>query len=734
MAIDLADNEQNEPAGRDDRAREIRHTSASPHSVPRSLDLNALTALLKSRWKLFVAVAVLVTALTIGITFVVTPSYTSQLSIYFDPNKRSDPNAAEPGTPPDQSFVETEIGKLIARPVLEGVVDRAHLASDPEFGRYLAGKTASEPPRDPALQAALDREEAIKRLNDSFTIKRDGTSYIATLSVKSESPVKAQKIASSFPEAYVAVREEQQAQALDTLNRQVRQLGDEVREADAEVARYRTSKGLVRAGAAAGTITDQEIASMADRVAAADSELAAAISRANAARAQIAASNAEDVVEAAKSPVIGQFRAQRADIVREQARIAGTYGPLHPESKRIRDQLAEIDAQIKAEALRIETGLRGDVAAAHSRWSALRTELDRLRSQQSINARNGVEEDRLERNADAKRLVYAPLAQASQRIAQQLQVMPATVIAPATLPVKPTFPNKPLIGALGGLLGLLLGFAAIFIADSGDRGIRDPSRVESSLGLPLLASIPKVSARALRAAAAERPWDMPVKRPDSAYTESLRNIRSVLATTGSSAIGEVICVTSALPIEGKSTLAVSLARVMAMSGDRTILLDTDLRRTSLASLTSGRKFGLSEVLQRSATLQQTLVPDVVEHLHLLPQSGTPGISKDLLGSDGMKTLLRTLRGHYRFIVLDAPPVLAMADARALAHVSDRTLLAVRWGVTPGPAVRVAIKQLQMTGAHIAGIVLTQVDISARTKLGEDSPYYYYKSFSSYYAN
>jgi capsular exopolysaccharide synthesis family protein len=197
-------------------------------------------------------------------------------------------------------------------------------------------------------------------------------------------------------------------------------------------------------------------------------------------------------------------------------------------------------------------------------------------------------------------------------------------------------------------------------------------------------------------------------RPASSFAESIRNIRASLLDETSDAGPRTVCVTSAVAGEGKSVIAVALARVMAMSGDRVLLIDCDLRRTGLAHLRPDQtRPGLMDVLDGVADAGAALNEDVVDGLTFLGQDSPVFTARDIFSGPAAKEMLRRVRGEYDFVILDAPPVLAVTDAWTISSLCDATLLVVRQARTPPRAVRSAMDRLLRRGARLHGVVLNR---------------------------
>jgi tyrosine-protein kinase Etk/Wzc len=269
---------------------------------------------------------------------------------------------------------------------------------------------------------------------------------------------------------------------------------------------------------------------------------------------------------------------------------------------------------------------------------------------------------------------------------------------------------------LGALLGLFLGVGAAFFLEYIDRSVQTTSQVETGLGTAVLGWIPLI--------------DFPVEDgpiplaaisdPDGSASEAYRVLRTNLAfsTTREEQLNSILF-TSPGPAEGKSTTAANLAAVLAARGDKTLLVDADLRRGGLhEAFDVMRSPGLSDLLVGELDAREAVRPSVGTGLDFLPAGQRPPNPSELLGSQAMADLLGTWSDEYRWVVLDAPPVLAVADATVLAALCDGSVLVLRAGETDRRAGWRAIQQLKRVGARVVGSVLNVV------KPGTTSDKYY----------
>ena len=223
-----------------------------------------------------------------------------------------------------------------------------------------------------------------------------------------------------------------------------------------------------------------------------------------------------------------------------------------------------------------------------------------------------------------------------------------------------------------------------------------------------------------------------VDKPLSQFTEAVHAMRISLEL--SSANPKVILITSALPSEGKSTAAMLLAASSASSGKRTVLLDCDLRQQSTSeAFRSKRQPGLSELLRGTAELMDVITKDMATQSHVIAAGSMVPNAADLMMSQRMRDLIAQLRGKFDYIVMDAPPLLPVVDALALATVADKVLMIVEWGQTPRASISEALKVLRPEAQRVAGIVLNKVDLNQLQGYGYRGGYHY-RSVGKYFSN
>lgn len=677
-----------------------------------------------------------VIAVTVIASLILKPMYDATATIRVDPTQKAaiDIEALARGAPPDQAMVDSEVRVMQSRDLARTVVQTLNLSADPEFApppglrARLMGKVSA-----PAIETATDN--VMRRLD----VNRQGSTYLVGLRFRSENAGKATKIANAFAREYILAsvrsRIEAATEQSDWLSKRLDTASGEAQQADSQLAQYRASKGIVT-GVSGGTITEQQISTLTLQLATAESEAAAARSNFEAARSQMAQGGVDSVSSVLNSATITELRRQRAELQRNRAEIDARYGPRHPEAVKVEQQVIGIDRQLHDEAQRIVSGLESDARAAAARANSLKRDLSGLTGQLATNNQASVQADSLQREAEAKRTIFSQIAASMQQMKQEehSSTAQARILSLASVATKPYFPNTSLFAALGLAFGLIFGSMAVFVAELLDSGIRTVEDVERDLGLNFISSAPLLTSKTLQFEGnALEPWDYVVARPMSGFAEAMRSVRSAIRLSEIDSKSKVIALTSTLPSEGKTVTSVSLARVMAMSGESVILVDCDLRRNALEGLMAvPPSIGLVEVLTGAASLDAAIVKDSVKGLDILPLHKAAFTPRDLFGTKAMVELLNVLRERYDHVVLDCPPLLAVNDARVLASLSDAVLFIARWGKTPRRAIRTALDRLAYDKSNVSGVMLSMVDTRNRLTLGAGDESYYYGHYKGYY--
>jgi Mrp family chromosome partitioning ATPase/capsular polysaccharide biosynthesis protein len=331
--------------------------------------------------------------------------------------------------------------------------------------------------------------------------------------------------------------------------------------------------------------------------------------------------------------------------------------------------------------------------------------------------------------SEAERTIYQQyLARAEEaRSDIGLERPDAAVISRADAPLKPSFPNKKLMVLAATGLGAGIGLVLVLVIEAWGRGLRSVQQVQTALGVRCLGAIPILEKDRVDQVRA-RPWDA----RDTAFGHAVRSIQLKLRNPDASA-PRAILVTGALPEEGKTWTAVSLATSLAADGFSVVIVDCDLHRPALhQTLDDVGAPGLTDYFAGSAAFDQIVHRDDRSGVHYVPAGAAVSKGGWRLGVDLLGPLISRLKEDYRFVILDSAPVLAVAETMQLSQIAERTLLIVRWGRTMPRIAYHALQQLLDVGAEVS-VVLSMVDIRRAASHG-DVIAGAYKGLKKYYGH
>jgi capsular exopolysaccharide synthesis family protein len=384
---------------------------------------------------------------------------------------------------------------------------------------------------------------------------------------------------------------------------------------------------------------------------------------------------------------------------------------------------------------RILVGLENEAEFARTRVASLESSLRAAEGETSEQNKEAIQLRALQREAAANRALYETFLNRFKETSstQGLETSDARVISYAEVPGGPSYPNRNKLLMQYVLVGFAAACGLVLLLALLNPGMMSPEQVQKTLGEFVIGLVPIVPAKS-------PPHDYVLEKPNSGLVEAINTLKFSLALSDPDRPVKAVQVTSSVPEEGKTTLALALARVVAASGQKVVVVDGDLRRSSI-----GRKLnlrdkhkGLSDLVLAGADtdLSEFLLRDEKGKLDFMP-TGTAKYANatDIFSSHRMAAIVQRLKGEYDLIVLDTPPVMAVADARIIGRVMDKTIFVVRWDKTPRKVARAAVEQLRRAEVDLAGVVLQQVDLDRYGRLGYgDSGYYYhYGRYGKYYS-
>jgi polysaccharide biosynthesis transport protein len=433
--------------------------------------------------------------------------------------------------------------------------------------------------------------------------------------------------------------------------------------------------------------------------------------------------------------VLQGMERNRSDLSIQYADAVNQYGPNFPKVQRLQAQIKALDEQMMRERKGIVTQLENDYREAKQHEDLLSKALDGQKAEVNAMSEKMLQYNILKREAEANKTLYDGLQTKLKeaQISSGLKSSNIRIVDPAMVPSTPARPAKTKNITLAILVGLVGGIGLALLREYFENTVNTPDDVETLSRLPSLAVVPVFSDGMApkknykffttnSANGHDKRIELVAQHlPKSQMSESFRALRTSLLLSRPDHPPQVILVTSALPREGKTTAAANLAVTLAQLGDKTVLVDADLRKPGvgrLLNLGKGKFAGLSSYLAGVSTLDLVTVPHpAIPNLAAIPTGPLPPNPADLLSSHKLTEAIAELRTKFKFIVIDSPPILAATDGVILSVQADGVILVVRSGVTPKEAFTQTRDLLVGVKCNLLGVVLNAVDSTA--------PDYYY---------
>jgi uncharacterized protein involved in exopolysaccharide biosynthesis/Mrp family chromosome partitioning ATPase len=647
--------------------------------------------------------------------------------------------------------VETQVELVRSRDMAGGVLDQAGLLRDAAFrraviappsasGSILATLGMHGSGGDEPVDAAVLRAKAVAYLVDHLTVARVGASFNLRIAFDDTDPARAARIANAYARLFASDDARQRARvnamASRVLEPRVQSLAEAATRALGAVQSYRVEHGLL--SSAATGLTEQEISTYNQQIAAARAEAARDSAAFAGARAQLRAGGADNVGEAAGSPVVSALRGQRAQLVVRERELSQRYFDNNPDLVTARRQIADIDSQIAAEVNRSLRNLEAQSQASTQRLASLETSRNGTRVRLGADNQALVELSALEQRANAAQALYDSYLQ--RRIAASArsgtEQPTARLISAATVPVFPASPDLALNLALGAVIGVLLGATLAIAVELSYRGLTTVDDVEERLGLAGLGFVP--ACRTVDPHA-RTPIETLRDYPDGGFAEALRNVvvsiqQGTSGRPGTSGQGRVVAVTSAVPGEGKSTITACIGQALASAGDRVLVIDCDVIRAQLSrqlGFTADHD-GLREALHSETG---AAVPYEIANsgLRVLPITRRFAKGERLTERGRLQRMLARLRDENDLILLDCPPILPIAETREIVALADGIVLVARWRKTHDRVIKAAVRQLPARAIMHLGVVLNLVDMKKQVRFGGNDAASFYEKYRGYYA-
>jgi len=656
---------------------------------------------------------------------------------YLGTNVQEVAESANTGYWQSKEFLETQSQIIRSRAVSQRAADKAGLAQDADF-LGLAG--VADPAERARRMARVDAAAVLQRALKVETVK---DTRILRVSVEDRSPQRARRLADALAEAYV---EQNLDRKIDTtrgasrwLADQLDGLKDQLEKSELRLYEFKRDNDILAASFEdRQSIVSQRLGALNDaltRQRTRRAELDARVRTLAEARRRVAGGELdalEAVAPVAQSTLITTLKLRLLQLGEEQAETAGRYLDRHPRRLAVEERLVQGRAALQREIDKLVRTAEADAAEAVETDRQIVRLIDAAKSEQFALSKRSLDYTKLRRDQENNQRLYDLVLQRLKEadLSALLRTNNVALLDAAQLPVKPAWPNRRVTLVVAVLVGLVGGLALALLLERTDNTVRGPDDLERTLGLPFLGLVPTIFEEGqdrLPTAERARNRDLQVHRqPKSSVAECVRSVRTNLHFMSLDKPIKRVLVTSAGPQEGKTTVAINLGIAMAQAGSRTLLVDTDMRRPRIHrpfGLSHDR--GLSSLLLGAARPEEALCETPVPGLHVLPCGPIPPNPAELLHTARFKQILGDLDTRFDRIILDSPPVAAVADGLILAGDADGVVLVVKAGVTPRDVARRARRALDDVNARILGVVMNDLNLASRAY---GYYYYYYQRY------
>jgi capsular exopolysaccharide synthesis family protein len=424
------------------------------------------------------------------------------------------------------------------------------------------------------------------------------------------------------------------------------------------------------------------------------------------------------------SSAVQALRSRLSEQQRELARLAETLGDKHPDMIKTKSEIKITEDKLRVEVQAVSQALEGQIQALRQQEATLEESLELAKKDAVEVTKKSVEYGILKREIQTNQALLQDLMSraGATDLESELRATNVRIVEKAELPRGPFSPDRIRNYQLALLIGFGLGIGLSILLERLDDTVKTPDDVKVDLGLPFLGMVPEVEVRSGAGSVQKLMSD----NPQSSVAEAYRLLRTNLLFSSANGSGMVVVVSSANPGEGKTTTVANLAASLAQNGAKVLAIDADLRRPTLHQHFAIHKTpGLSDLIVGKCQASEAVQVTRFKGLHILPCGYVPPNPAELLGSTNMRSVLAALKTHYDWVIIDTPPILAMADTAVVSPFTDGLVLVASAESTGRPSIQRSIDQIRTIGGKLLGVVLNKVNLQRNS-------YYYGQYYGEYY--
>lgn len=700
---------------------------------------------IKRRKLILTTLLVILTAVIIYV-FTAVPVYRATTQILIE---RANPNLLSPQEmfaidPSGQDFYQTQYRVLESRAIAREVIRRLNLIRHPEYKSISGSGFSLFSPlswfASSDSKSELSRQKIDARLINAFqsrlSIKPIRNSRIVEISFESTDPKLAAKCANTVAQAYIdwnlGLRIKSTQSASVFLDEQVKQAKQKMEASEQAIQQYREKYGLSLMATKSADAAEAEDISR-QRLRQVSSQLIEATNRRIEAETKYRKAqellrhpdSADSIPEVVMNPIIISMKDKEVQLVRDRTEKAGKYGPKHPVMVALNQELENLRKLKRQEIGNIVSALKANYEVAARQEGSLSSAMRSSEGETITRDKITIQFQVLQQEAESNRQLYDLLLKRLKEtsVTEENRTVNIHVVDAAEFPMSPVKPQKTKGVLFALVLGLGLGTGAAFFTEYMDDTVKNPEDLEKYVDVPYLGSIPRFDTDDQGKIKSDL---MVLNNPKSPISEAYRGLRTGILFSTPDHSPHTLLITSATASEGKTLTAVNIGFVMAYAGERTLLIDLDMRRPRMhKSLGMKNDQGMSNILVGDGDWRSVVQEAKVPNLNFISSGPIAPNPAELIASGKMKTLIEEWKGVYDRVIIDSAPIAAVTDPVLLSRLVDGTLIVTHAGMTSRHVVASAVRQIRDVQGRVLGAVLNDIDTKSDN-------YYHYHYYHHYY--